>query len=173
MPSPTPPPPPLSSLIFQKLLATRYWFFILPHILLPLIEFTPDSQDPRRPPLPLWWIFWATKRAHSGLVLHQIELWAPERGDMELDNRGKKEISPGRCLDKNEEKQRWVYICFSSALLFFFLFSSIQKWVWNDWDGIHAERSYLCYFSIFIHPNMSLRNKSYLLLQKCSFDCWT
>lgn len=32
------------SLILQTLLATRYWFFILLNISLPLIEFTPDYQ---------------------------------------------------------------------------------------------------------------------------------
>lgn len=68
--------------------------------------------------------------------------------------------------------QKWREAEVSLHLFLFcaFVFCSIQKWVWNDWT-IHAERSYLRYFSIFIHPNASLRNKSYLLLQKCSFDC--
>lgn len=105
------------SLILPTLLATRYWFFILLNIVLPLIEFTPGYQIFKEASPP----FTVLPGSSPPLRMHTRNLpssssscvFLPEREDMEIDNTCKKEICVSSNLDKNQEQQRWVWGCFN------------------------------------------------------------
>lgn len=117
------------TLILQTLLATRYWFFILLNIPLLLIEFTPEYQCFKEASPPLTVLLGSSHRQTGHTQsLPSISFsceYLPERGDMDFDNTGRNEICVGSNLDKNPEKQRWVWGCFSSLFFFYTDFKMI------------------------------------------------
>lgn len=126
----------LLSLILQTLLATRYWFFILLNIPLPLIEFTPDYQCFKEASPPLT-VLPGSSHPQRGYVRSLPSIsssweFLPEREDMDVDNAGKSEICVSSSLDKNQEQQRWVWGCFTSFFPRKFQNDWQQRWMIYD-----------------------------------------
>lgn len=161
------------SLILQILLATRYWFFILLNIPLPLIEFTPDHQYLKEasPPLTVRLGSSHPQRGHTR-CLPSISfscLYLSEGEDMEIDNTGKNEIYVSSHLDKNQERRRWVWGYFRSFL------PRISKWLTREMFSAQQFiifRVETCPPPIRIIPFRNLGNMSNILLCMYRLSEW-